>query len=432
MINYDYGIIFSRILTSVGVIFIEETFADQLDQYAQLITKVGANVQPGQTIILYADVSQARLAELISSWAYKLKANEVIVKWNDSKIQRQFLKHTSETRLQEAYKFERIAAQELMDKHASRISLLSDSPDVFSEVEPARINQYQKTYSKVKKPVTKATMNNDISWLVVAAAGADWAKMLYPELSSEKAVAKLWQAIFTATRINTPDPEKIWKEHVSDLSNRADWLNQQQFDSLHYQSAKTDITVGLPKGHVWEGAGSTDLAGNFFVPNIPTEEVFTAPDSRRINGTVSATLPLSNNGQLIKDIKLMFKDGQVISAQASSGEELLKHLINTDDGASSLGEVALVPESSPISQMKTIFYNTLFDENASDHMALGAGYPFSIKDGTKKTRTELASLGLNDSQIHVDFMIGSADMNITGIKANGEEVSIMTNGEWTE
>ncbi len=345
-------------------------------------------------------------------------------------MQRDFLEHTSDQRLETHYEFEKKAAEELMAKRASRISLISQAPDAFAGIDPKRLQMYQTTYSKVKQPVTKATMNNDISWLVVAAASPEWAKIVFPDLETDDALTKLWQAIFTICRVDQPDPVAAWKNHINFLTERAEWLNNYQFDALHYHSPKTDLFVGLPKDHHWEGAGSHDGSGNFFVPNIPTEEVFTAPDFKRIDGTVSSTLPLSYNGQIIEGLTLTFKNGQITNATADEGEELLNHLIQTDNGSKSLGEVALVPEDSPIATAKTIFYNTLFDENASDHLAIGAGYPFSIKNGTSMSRADLQKAGLNDSTVHVDFMVGSSDMNINGITKDGEAIPIMKNGIW--
>lgn len=401
-----------------------------LKKYADLIIKTGINVQPGQTIILYADVDQAPLARLIVEAAYAAKANEVILKWNDPIIQRQYLQNTSVDRLQHPYEFEKVAAKELMDKHASRISLLSASPEALNGIDPQRIHISQTAQSKVKQPVTKATMNNDISWLVVAGASLEWAQKVYPNLSNQEALNKLWESILTISRVTLDEPNRAWQEHIAFLNQRAKWLNDYQFDALHYQSDQTDLTIGLPENHLWEGAGSNDKAGNFFVPNIPTEEVFTAPDYRRIDGVVAATYPLSNNGQLITNIKLTFKDGHVIKATADQGADFLNQLIKTDVGASSLGEIALVPEDSPIAKTKTIFYNTLFDENASDHLALGAAYPFSIQNGTNMDANQLKEVGLNQSEIHVDFMIGSNKMNIDGITKDGQKIPIMRNGNW--
>lgn len=401
-----------------------------LTKYASLIVNLGVNVQPKQTIIIYAAVDQVQLARLITKAAYAKGAAEVIVKWDDPVIDQEFLTNADPLRLQTPYTFEKQAAKELMNKKASRISILSNSPDAFKLVPTKQLQAYKIGKTIVKQPVMKATMNNDISWLVVAAASPEWAQMVYPDEEVEDATAHLWQTIFEANRLNTANPETSWAEHIAFLDNQAAWLNTNQFDALHYQSADTDLTIGLPANHVWKAAGDKDSSGNSFVPNMPTEEVFTAPDNRRIDGTVSSTLPLSYDGQIINGIQLTFESGKIISAKAEQGSELLNSLINTDNGSHSLGEVALVPEDSPIAQTKTIFYNTLFDENASDHIAIGASYPFNIKNGTNMTAEQLAAVGLNQSDVHVDFMIGSKDMNITGITKTQQEIPIMRNGNW--
>lgn len=401
-----------------------------LTKYANLIVNLGINVQKNQTVIIYAAVDQAPLARLITKAAYAKGAAEVLVKWDDPVIDSEFLTNANSLRLQTPYTFEKQAAIELMNKKASRISILSNSPDAFKSVPMKQLQAYKVGKTIIKQPVMKATMNNDISWLVVAAASPEWAQLVYPTEPVETATNHLWQAIFAATRLDTANPKTSWEEHIAFLDNRAAWLNANQFDALHYHSANTDLTIGLPANHVWKAAGDKDSSGNSFIPNIPTEEVFTAPDNRRIDGTVASTLPLSYNGQIVAGIQLTFESGKIIAATADQGGELLASLIDTDAGSHSLGEVALVPENSPIALSKTIFYNTLFDENASDHIAIGAGYPFNIQNGTNLTPEQLAAAGLNQSDVHVDFMIGSKDMNITGITKTQQEISIMQNGNW--
>ena len=341
-----------------------------LTKYADLIVSVGANVQPNQTILIYSAVDQVELTRLVTKAAYDKGAAEVIVKWDDAQMDKEFLTHASIQRLETPYTFEKQAATELMAKHASRISIISNSPDALSDVPTDRLKAENVSKTIIKQPVMKATMNNDISWLVVAAASPEWAQLVYPNEEADAAVDRLWQAIFSANRIDADNPEDKWAEHIAFLDNQAEWLNSQQFDALHYQSAVTDLTIGLPTNHVWKAAGDKDAAGNDFVPNMPTEEVFTAPDFNRIDGHVSSTLPLSYNGQIISGIQLTFQNGKIVSATAQKGAELLNDLISTDEGSHSLGEVALVPEDSPIALTKTTFYNTLFDENASDHLAM--------------------------------------------------------------
>ncbi|MBM7543684.1 aminopeptidase [Periweissella beninensis] len=406
-------------------------FDAKLDKYAHLIVKTGVNVQPGQTIILYANIENASLARKITNEAYKFGATEVIVKWQDIAIAKAFLQNTTEERLVTIPNYLTVEAEELMGKHATRISLISEDPDAFGDVDQTRLANNTAATGKALQVIRKATMNNDISWLVVAAAGKKWAEKVFPKLNSDEAVEQLWEQIFKIVHINeNNDPVATWEQHIKLLKQKAIWLNSLNFKELKYHSAVTDLTVGLATNHIWEAADSLDRQGNLFVANMPTEEVFTAPDYRNIHGTVTSTKPLSYSGVLIDGIKLTFANGKVIKASAKHGEAALLKLLDIDDGAKSLGEVSLVPFHSPISQSGIIFYNTLIDENASDHLALGAAYPFNVKDGTNLNSAELEALGQNQSQTHVDFMIGSSDMDIDGITYDNQIIPVFRNGDW--
>ena len=309
--------------------------------------------------------------------------------------------------------------------------MISADPDGLGTVDGDRVSAYQQAYQRANQAVRKATMNNDVSWLVVAASGQAWAEKVFPELSGEAATDRLWEEIFKITRVGVEnDVIADWMAHVNKLKEKAQWLNDLNFKELHYKSAVTDLTVGLAEDHLWEASDSIDKAGNMFVANMPTEEVFTSPDYRNIHGTVTSTKPLSYAGVLINDIKLTFENGHVVEAHASTGEAVLQQLIKTDEGASSLGEVSLVPDPSPISQSGIVFYNTLIDENASDHLALGAAYPFNLKGGTQMDVEARKAKGQNDSLVHVDFMMGSADMDIDGITYDGQVVPVFRNGDW--
>ncbi|WP_019724610.1 aminopeptidase, partial [Enterococcus mundtii] len=276
----------------------------------------------------------------------------------------------------------------------------------------------------------KATQSNKVSWTVVAAAGKQWAAKVFPDLPEEEQVDALWDEIFKTTRIYESDPVIAWKNHDEKLATKAEELNKEQFTALHYTAPGTDIVIGLPKNHLWEGAGSYNARDEKFMANMPTEEVFTAPDSHRVDGYISSTKPLSYAGTTITGMKFTFKDGKVVDFSAEQGQEVLAKLLDTDEGARRLGEVALVPDPSPISQSGIIFYNTLFDENASNHLALGSAYAFSVQGGTEMTDEELAAAGLNRSQTHVDFMVGSDKMDIDGIREDGSRVPIFRNGDW--
>lgn len=407
-----------------------ENFSEKLKKYAELIVKVGVNVQKGQPVVLYISVTQQELAHLIVEEAYGAGASEVMIEWKDTFSEREFLKHASEERLENVPEYIVKKGNYIAEKKAARISVMSADPDAYAGIDQKLIAKNQAAMGKALRQVRKATQNNDLSWTVVSAADQAWAEKVFPEKKGQAAIDALWEEIFKTTRIDKADPVKAWHEHDQKLHEKSDWLNEQQFSALHYVSPVTDITIGLPENHVWEGAGSFTPEGTEFMANMPTEEVFTAPDCRRIDGYVTSTKPLSYAGNILEDMKFTFKDGKVVEATAKKGQEVLEHLLETDAGAKSLGEVSLVPDPSPISQSGIIFFNTLFDENASDHLALGASYPFNVAGGTKMSDEELLDHGMNVSQTHVDFMVGSADMDIDGIKKDGTIVPVFRNGDW--
>ena len=405
-------------------------FEEKLQKYAELIVKVGVNVQPGQEVVLYINVEQQHLAHLIVKEAYKAGAGKVMIKWSDTFAQREFLEHASDEFLENVPEFAKEEAQYIADHRCCRISVMSEDPGAFGGIDQKRVAAYQSANGKALMPVRQATQNNDLSWTVVAAASPAWAERVFPDLKGEAAVDRLWEEIFKTTRIDREDPIQAWKDHDAKLHEKEDWLNKEQFSALHYTSPRTDLTIGLPENHVWEGGGSKNAAGIEFMANMPTEECFTAPDNRRIDGYVTSTKPLSYAGNILENMKFTFKDGKVVEATAEKGQAVLDHLLETDEGVRSLGEVSLVPDPSPISQSGITFFNTLFDENASDHLALGAAYPFNVQGGTKMSEDQLKAKGINFSQAHVDFMVGSADMNIDGIKKDGTIVPVFRNGDW--
>lgn len=405
-------------------------FDELLKKYARLITKVGVNVQKGDTVIVYASVDQAPLARLVTKNAYALGADEVQVQWNDDTIQREFLTHASAEKIATIPDYKKAEADDFAEKRVTRISIISQDPDALGGVDNSRVATYQAARGKALQAVMQATQSNKLRWTVVAAASPAWAKKVFPNIEGQEAqVDALWDEIFKTTRIYSDDPVAAWQEHDQTMRNQAEKLNKEQFSALHYTAPGTDIVIGLPKNHIWEGAGSFAADGKEFMANMPTEEVFTAPDKNRIDGYITSTKPLSYAGNTLNNMKFTFKAGKVVDFSAESGEEVLKSLLEIE-GADSLGEVALVPDPSPISQSGITFYNTLFDENASNHLALGAAYPFSVKDGTEMSEEELNQAGLNSSQTHVDFMVGSAEMSIDGIREDGSLVPIFRNGDW--
>ncbi|WP_369672802.1 aminopeptidase [Enterococcus lactis] len=405
-------------------------FNELLKKYARLIAETGVATEKGHTVVLQISVDQAPLARLITQEAYKLGAAEVIVQWTDDQIQREFLLHAATDRIEDVPQSKIVQADEWLEKGASRISVVSADPDAFAGVDSHRVATYQAAAGKALMNLRKATQANKVSWTVVAAAGKQWAAKVFPDLPEEEQVDALWDQIFKTTRVYEEDPVLAWKKHDEKLAKKAEELNQEQFSALHYTAPGTDIIIGLPKNHLWEGAGSYNARGEKFMANMPTEEVFTAPDSHRVDGYISSTKPLSYAGTIISGMKFTFKDGKVVDFSAEQGEDVLEKLLDTDKGARRLGEVALVPDPSPISQSGIIFFNTLFDENASNHLALGSAYAFSVKGGTEMSDEELAEAGLNRSQTHVDFMVGSDKMDIDGIREDGSTVPIFRNGDW--
>ncbi|MBP2098391.1 aminopeptidase [Enterococcus rivorum] len=406
-------------------------FEENLQKYAKLIVEIGINVQKGQTVVLQINVDQAPLARLITKEAYKMGAAEVLIQWGDDIVQKDFLTFAANDRLENIPQYKIDQTDDWIKKEASRISIVSSNPDALSGVDAKRVATFQSANGKAMMNLRKVTQANKISWLVAAAAGKEWAAKVFPSLQTEEEqVAALWDQIFKASRVYDEQPVETWKAHDFKLTNKAAELNQEQFTALHYTAPGTDLIVGLPKNHIWEGPGSINARGERFIANMPTEEIFTAPDARNVNGHVSSTKPLSYAGTTISGMTFTFKNGRVIDFSAEQGEEVLANLLDTDEGARHIGEVALVPDPSPISQSGITFYNTLFDENASNHLALGSAYAFNLKDGIEMSEEELENAGLNRSQTHVDFMIGSDKMAIDGIKEDGSIVPLFRNGDW--
>ena len=310
------------------------------------------------------------------------------------------------------------------------LSLVGTDPDLLKGVDSEKVSLATKTNNQMMMPFRKLIMASVVSWCVAAVPSPSWAKKVYPELSETDAVEKLWDSIFKMARVDNEDPIAAWDEHVSRLNSYTEKLNAYHFKTLHFQSAKTDLMIDLAPEHIWISAEEKNAKGTTFIANMPTEEVFTAPRRNGVNGHVGNTMPFNYSGTLIDDFMLTFEDGKIVSMTAKVGEEVFEKVLNTDEGSRYLGEVALVPYDSPISNTKTIYYNTLFDENASCHLAFGAAYPTNVKDGDKMDQEGLKNAELNTSMVHEDFMIGSADMNIDGITSDGERIAVFRNGNW--
>ncbi|HGC6828233.1 TPA: aminopeptidase [Streptococcus agalactiae] len=402
-----------------------------LKKYAQLIISKGLNVQKGHALALTIDVEQVHLARLLTEAAYEKGASEVIVDYTDDFITRQRLLHASDEVLTNVPQYTVDKSLALLNKKASRLVVKSSNPNAFATVDPKRLSETTRATAIALEEQSRAIQANKVSWNVAAAAGREWAALVFPELkTSDQQVDALWDTIFKLNRIYEDDPIAAWDAHEAKLLEKATRLNQEQFDALHYTAPGTDLTLGMPKNHIWEAAGSLNAQGETFIANMPTEEIFSAPDYRRADGYVTSTKPLSYAGVIIENMMFTFKDGKIINVTAEKGQETIQRLIEENDGARSLGEVALVPHKTPISLSGLIFFNTLFDENASNHLAIGSAYAFNVEGGTEMTSQELDEAGLNRSSTHVDFMIGSEQMDIDGIRADGTAVPIFRNGEW--
>ncbi|KRL59305.1 aminopeptidase [Latilactobacillus fuchuensis] len=408
------------------------TFEHNLEKYAALTAKTGINVQSGDTIVIQIAVTQSQLARDITAACYDLGAAEVIIKWQDDLVDRLNMQHKDEDRLLNVPDFQTQEYDYWLEHGAKRISVMSSNPDNLKGLDSDRVAAVQKANGQAMLKVRQATQANKNSWIVIAAASPAWAHKVFPDDDLQTATDKLWTEIFKTTRIDQDDPIKAWEAHGHKLQAKAAELNAAQFKALHYTAPGTDITIGLPENHIWIGGPNESSDGRPFVANMPTEEVFSAADANNINGYISSTKPLSYAGNTLNNMKFTFENGRVIKATAEEGNDVLQKLLQTDAGVKSLGEVALVPDPSPISQSKITFFNTLFDENASNHLALGSAYAFSIEGGTKMTEEQLKAAGLNRSQAHVDFMVGSSQMNIDGIKHDGSVVPVFRNGDWAD
>ncbi|HEM5239306.1 TPA: aminopeptidase [Streptococcus suis] len=406
-------------------------FKENLAKYAKLLVSTGINVQPDHTVQLTIGVEQAELARLIVKEAYAHGAKEVLVNWLDDVIARERLVNVDVELLEQVHPQRITEMNYLLERKASRLVVLSEDPGAYDGVDPEKLSRNARALSQALNPMRQATQANKVSWTLGAASGLEWAKKVFPNAASdEEAVDLLWDQIFKTCRIYEEDPIKAWEEHEARLVAKAKVLNDEQFVKLHYTAPGTDLVLGMPKNHLWEAAGSVNAQGEHFIANMPTEEVFTAPDYRVADGYVTSTKPLSYNGNIIEGIKVTFKDGEIVDVTAEKGDEVMKKLVFDNAGARGLGEVALVPDKSPISQSGVTFFNTLFDENASNHLAIGQAYAFSIEGGTEMSQEELKEAGLNRSDVHVDFMIGSNKMNIDGIREDGTRVPIFRDGEW--
>ena len=400
-----------------------------LREYAKLIVRCGLNVQKGQEVMILAGLDQPEFVQMVVEEAYKAKAKKVMVEWSYQPLEKLGVRYQTLKTLGTVEEWEKARQEHMCQTLPARLYLESEDPDGLKGMNMDKAAKARQMKYPILKPYRDRRENRD-QWCIAAVPGAAWAKKVFPGMRTSAAVEKLWQAILTTARV-TEDPVAAWEAHNADLKARCDYLNSLNVRSLHYTADNgTDLTVGMIPEARWCGGGETSLQGIYFNPNIPTEECFISPMRGSAEGVVHATKPLSYQGQLIENFHVRFENGKVVEAKAEKGEELLNTMISMDEGAAYLGECALVPQRSPIAESGLLFYNTLFDENAACHLALGFGFADTIDDFQNKTLEECRALGVNDSMIHVDFMIGCDTMNIDAICTDGRVVPVFRNGNW--
>ena len=406
-------------------------FNQRLDRYGKLAVRVGVNLQPGQRLVIRSPVEAASFTRRITEQAYKAGASFVDVMWRDDHVLLARYLHAGADSLDVYSSWRATSAMEGAERGDALISVLAEDPALFVDVDPARVARVLKVGREKLMPFTRLTMAHAFRWCVVSSAIPAWAARVFPE-DADTAEERLWDEIFKTVRVDQPGHIEAFERHIEVLAERRKRLTEASFRELHFRGPGTDLTVGLPEGHLWCGGAVFAADGLRSVPNLPTEEVFTSPHCERVNGVLRASRPLAYNGQLIEGIELTFSGGKITHAKASRGSEALHKIIETDEGARRLGEVALVPCSSPIHRSGILFYNTLFDETAASHLALGSSYRTTVEGGRSMTDEEATRAGLNRSLQHVDFMIGSPDIDLVGIFQDGSREPVMRSGEWAE
>jgi aminopeptidase len=406
------------------------SFNENLIKYAELAVKVGVNIQEGQSLYITASIDNPEFVRLLTKTAYEVGAKQVYVDWTDDVITRTRFELAPSESFTEYPAWKIQEREQLAEQGAAFMSVVSSSPDLLKGIESSRIAAFQKAAGTALSKYRQYVQSDKISWTVIAAPSKSWAAKVFPELEEDQQVSALWDAIFKAVRADVTSPIEAWSNHNETLHEKVDYLNNKNYLKLHYTAPGTDLTIELPKGHLWCGAGSVNEKGETFMANMPTEEVFTVPLKTGVDGVVSSTKPLSYGGNIIDNFKITFEQGRIVKVEADEGQEVLQQLVDTDEGSKYLGEVALVPHQSPISESGLLFYNTLFDENASNHLAIGSAYAFCLEGGKKMSQEELQQNGLNQSITHVDFMIGSEQMDIDGILEDGSKEPIFRAGNW--
>lgn len=414
----------------------DKDFLSNLKKYADLTIKVGLNLQPGQKLILQhlrdggVPIQTAPLIRLLTASAYQAGARLVDIQWRDDDLIFSRFKYAPRDSFEEYPAYQSQGILDVIDEGGAMLTISAIDPDLMDGQDSELLDQRQRIFMEHWKPISAHIGKNTMNWTVITIPVEGWARKVFPDLPADKQMPALWDAIFKVCRVYEDDPITAWDSHLTNLKKHGDYLNEKAYRKLHYTAPGTDLWLTLPEGHVWRSAGFNTQGGFPFTANIPTEEVFTLPDRRYTEGTVKSARPLVYSGNVIDNFSLTFKEGKVVNFSAEQGESFLEKLLSIDEGSSMLGEVALVPNSSPISQSGLLFYNTLLDENASCHLALGSAYRFSLDGGEKLSLKEFGARGGNSSLVHSDFMIGSGEMDIDGILENGDTEPIMRKGEW--
>jgi aminopeptidase len=417
-------------MTNIVLAAEQLTHGHKLDRLAEVAVRVGLGLEPGQELVMTSSIDALPLARRITEHAYRAGASLVTTLYSDDEATLMRYRFAPNESFDHAPKWLYDGMGTAFKSGAARLAIAGANPLLLSNEDPEKVGRANRAASKAYRPAMELITRHEINWTIVASATPAWAAAMFPDDSPDVAVAKLWNAIFETSRIDSDDPITAWKAHDAGLQRRATYLNEKRYTKLHYRGPGTDFRLGLADDHLWLGGGTTAGNGIYCIPNMPTEEVFTTPHKDRAEGTVTATKPLSYQGTMIEGIQVRFESGRIVEARATKGQEVLRKLIDTDEGARRLGEVALVPQSSPIAHSGLLFFNTLFDENAASHIALGQAYSSCLRDGDKLTPGQLAAKGANDSLIHVDWMIGSDKLDIDGMTASNTVEPLMRQGEW--
>jgi aminopeptidase len=405
-------------------------FENHLDRLAEVAVHSGLGLAAGQELVMTATLDAVPLVRLITEHAYKAGASLVTTLFTDEQASLLRFRYGADAGFDAAASWLYDGMAQAYRSGAARLAITGGDPSLLSKQDPEKVSRANRAMSKAYRPALELITRHQINWTIVSSATPAWAAAVFPELPAEQALARLWQAIFAASRADQSDPVAAWKAHDANLHASANRLNEKRYSTLHFKGPGTDLRVGLSDGHLWLGGGTTAGNGRYCIPNMPTEEVFTTPHKDRVDGTVTSTKPLSYQGTLIEEISVRFAGGKIVEASAARGNQVLQRMIETDEGARRLGEVSLVPHSSPIASSGLLFMNTLFDENAACHIALGQAYSSCLKDGDSMTPEQLAARGANSSLIHVDWMIGSNRIDVDGMLASGVSEPVMRAGEW--